>query len=55
MKVNIAQDLGGKSIFLDVYIAQKESIGFDSHRINDGATVSINSEDGALDYYQVSR
>ncbi|KAL7529240.1 hypothetical protein ACHAXR_002861 [Thalassiosira sp. AJA248-18] len=55
MKADISHDLGGESIFLDVDITQHESIGFDSHRINDGATVSINSEDGALDYYHASR
>ena len=55
MKADISQDLGGESIFLDVDITQPESIGFDSHRINDGATVSTNSEDGALAYYQASR
>eukprot|EP00550_Attheya_septentrionalis_P003221 CAMPEP_0198287388 /NCGR_PEP_ID=MMETSP1449-20131203/6227_1 /TAXON_ID=420275 /ORGANISM="Attheya septentrionalis, Strain CCMP2084" /LENGTH=250 /DNA_ID=CAMNT_0043985339 /DNA_START=264 /DNA_END=1016 /DNA_ORIENTATION=- len=55
MKKYIAQDLGGESIFLDVDMNQKESSGFSSHRINDGATVITNSEDGALAYYQESR
>lgn len=54
MKLGL-EDLGGDSIFLDVDIDQQESIGFQSHRINDGATVLTNSEDGALAYYQASR
>jgi hypothetical protein len=31
------------------------SVGFDSHRINDGATVLSNTESGALSYYRASR
>lgn len=54
-KVDIAGDLGGDSIFLDVDLSQPERTGFASHRINDGATVMANSEDGVLAYYCASR
>jgi hypothetical protein len=53
--INIGQDLGGESLFVDVDVDREESPGFHSHRINDGATVTVNSEDGVLGYYQKSR
>ena len=55
MHADIAQDLGGAAMFLDVDMMRPESPGWDSHRINDGATVLINSEDGVLTYYRASR
>jgi len=55
MKKDISSDLGGESIFLDVDSRQTESIGFDGHRVNDGATVFENNEDGCLVYYRSSR
>lgn len=55
MKKDISQDLGGQTIFIDLDMTQPESLGFSSHRVNDGATVSINSEEGVLEYYRESR
>jgi hypothetical protein len=55
MKTDIVRDLGGDSIFVDVDMDQQESPGFGGHRINDGATVLSNTEDGVLTYYQASR
>ncbi|KAL3760484.1 hypothetical protein ACHAWU_007803 [Discostella pseudostelligera] len=83
MKMDIMNDLGGSSIFINVDVnddptsqnsgddsntvaedGESSSIfssssslsgGFDSHRVNDGATVLSNTEHGALTYYQSSR
>jgi hypothetical protein len=55
MKVDILQDLNGESIFIDVDRSRPESPGWNSHRINDGATVSANSQDGVIQYYQASQ
>lgn len=55
MKTDIVKDLGAASIFVDVDLSQQESPGFVGHRINDGATVLTNSEDGVLAYYRASR
>ena len=48
-------NLGGDTIFIDVDLSQQEQPGFVSHRINDGATVTENSEEGLLEYYRTSR
>ena len=55
MKSDIVKDLGGASIFLDVDMSQPETAGFNSHRVNDGATVLTNSESGVLKYYHETR
>lgn len=82
MKMDIMNDLGGSSIFINVDVdvavtptslsgrdefdadsngttsslsSASSSVGFDSHRVNDGATVISNTELGALSYYQSSR
>ena len=55
MNVDVAQDLQGEAIFLDVDTNRDESPGFSSHRINDGSTVTLNSEEGVLSYYQASQ
>mmetsp|Transcript_17973 Transcript_17973/g.48870 ORF Transcript_17973/g.48870 Transcript_17973/m.48870 type:complete len:371 (-) Transcript_17973:68-1180(-) len=55
MGSELAKDLGAESLFVDVDLSQTEWPGFSSHRINDGATVTTNSEEGVLDYYQASR
>ena len=55
MKTDIQQDLGGETIFIDVDLGQQEQPGFISHRINDGATVTTNNQEGVLEYYQASR
>ena len=55
MKADIKQELEAETIFIDVDMTQQEKPGFISHRINDGATVAANSEEGVLEYYQSSR
>jgi hypothetical protein len=82
MKMDVMNDLGGSSIFINVDVdvavtptspsgrdefdadsngtttslsSASSSVGFDSHRVNDGATVISNTELGALSYYQTSR
>jgi len=55
MKADIQQELEAETIFIDVDMSQQEKPGFISHRINDGATVAANSEEGVLEYYQSSR
>ncbi len=55
MNTDIQQELGGDTIFIDVDLSQQEQPGFVSHRINDGATVTENSEEGLLEYYRTSR
>jgi hypothetical protein len=66
MDADVSRDLGGRSIFVDVDVSNVDprrigedgtiaSYGFDGHRVNDGATVLTNDEDGALAYYRASR
>lgn len=55
MNTDIQQELGGDTIFIDVDLSQQEQPGFVSYRINDGATVTENSEEGLLEYYRTSR
>lgn len=55
MKADLAKDLGGQTLFVDVDMSRPELPGWSSHRINDGATVLENSEDGVLTYYRASR
>lgn len=55
MNTAIQQELGGDTIFIDVDLSQQEQPGFVSHRINDGATVTENNEEGILEYYRTSR
>jgi hypothetical protein len=79
MKMDVMNDLGGSSIFINVDVnddpssqnsgddsniveessfsssSSSLSVGFDSHRVNDGATVLSNTDRGALTYYQSSR
>uniref|UniRef100_A0A7S2XZ27 SET domain-containing protein n=1 Tax=Fibrocapsa japonica TaxID=94617 RepID=A0A7S2XZ27_9STRA len=55
MKTSIA-DLGHDiSLHIDVDTTYPDAPGWVSHRINDGAIVSENSEEGCLKYYQESR
>lgn len=54
MKTDIQKELGGETIFINVDLSQQEQPGFISHRVNDGATVAANSEEGVLEYYQSS-
>lgn len=42
------------SLFLDVNPFNEARPGWSSHYINDGATVEVNSEEGAIQYYQKS-
>ena len=55
MGADVAGDLGGGTLFVDVDLGREGSPGFDGHRVNDGATVGANSEEGALEYYRASR
>ncbi|KAL3915058.1 MAG: hypothetical protein SGARI_008275 [Bacillariaceae sp.] len=56
MDVDIVQDLQAESLFVDVDVANEEDApGFCGHRINDGAIVETNDEQGILHYYRESR
>ena len=55
MGASVDGDLGGGALFIDTDLDREGSPGFDSHRVNDGATVAANSEEGALEYYRASR
>ena len=69
MKMDVMKGLGGSLIFInvddddDAFGSDGDGgggdgnslVGFDSHRVNDGATVLSNTEHGALSYYQASR
>lgn len=52
---HLSKDLGVDSIFLDVDMKRPSSTLWNSHRINDGAIVSSNTEEGVLKYYRDSR
>lgn len=54
MKIDVAQ-LGGASVFIDVDADRPDAPGWSGHRVNDGATVLSNSEEGVLAYYRASR
>ena len=55
MGADVARDLGGGTLFVDVDLGREAAPGFDAHRVNDGATVAANSEEGTLEYYRASR
>ena len=55
MGVDVSQTLGADALYIDLDITQEESPCFISHRVNDGATVQTNSQDGVLSYYGESR
>lgn len=52
---DVSKDLGADSIFLDVDLKRPSIPLWNSHRINDGAIVLSNTEDGILKYYRDSR
>ena len=52
---DVSKDLGADSIFLDVDLKRPSIPLWNSHRINDGAIVLSNTENGILKYYRDSR
>ena len=40
MGADVAGDLGGGTLFVDVDLGREAAPGFDAHRVNDGATVA---------------
>lgn len=51
---NVAEMFSGDSLFIDVNPDREDKVGWLSHYVNDGATVTKVGEDGVLDYYERS-